>query len=199
MPVTLEEAKTYLRVDSGDEDGLIADLISTAMEEGLGDLIKRLQDSSTAADATAEAYSLFGTKGGLAFVTAAKEGRISLDGLSTDLSSFSTTVSDTYEGTLDGIDSATTAMNSLKEAGAAVGEVLGDTLAPILQSVAAGLKSFAQWFSNLSPGMQVRLISPVFKTKGSKLSTVAAESLIVLMTPASASQRLMVLNNWRAS
>ena len=59
-----------------------------SMEEGLGDLIKRLQDSSTAADATAEAYSLFGTKGGLAFVTAAKEGRISLDGLSTDLSSF---------------------------------------------------------------------------------------------------------------
>ena len=32
MPVTLEEAKTYLRVDSGDEDGLISDLISTAME-----------------------------------------------------------------------------------------------------------------------------------------------------------------------
>ena len=129
-----------------------------SMEEGLGDLIKRLQDSSTAADATAEAYSLFGTKGGLAFVTAAKEGRISLDGLSTDLSSFSTTVSDTYEGTLDGIDSATTAMNSLKEAGAAVGEVLGDTLAPILQSVAAGLKSFAQWFSNLSPGMKDMIV-----------------------------------------
>ena len=32
MPVTLEEAKTYLRVDSGDEDGLISDLISTAMQ-----------------------------------------------------------------------------------------------------------------------------------------------------------------------
>jgi TP901 family phage tail tape measure protein len=129
-----------------------------SMEEGLGDLVKRLQDSSTAADATAEAYSLFGTKGGLAFVTAAKEGRISLDGLSTDLSSFGTTVSDTYEGTLDGIDSATTALNALKEAGASVGEALGDTLAPILQSVAAGLKSFAQWFSNLSPGMKDMII-----------------------------------------
>ena len=32
MPVTLEEAKTYLRVDSGDEDGLISDLISMAMQ-----------------------------------------------------------------------------------------------------------------------------------------------------------------------
>ena len=32
MPVTLEEAKTYLRVDSGDEDGLISDLLSTAMQ-----------------------------------------------------------------------------------------------------------------------------------------------------------------------
>ena len=32
MPVTLEEAKTYLRVDSGDKDGLISDLISTAMQ-----------------------------------------------------------------------------------------------------------------------------------------------------------------------
>ena len=32
MPVTLEEAKTYLRVGSGDEDGLISDLISTAMQ-----------------------------------------------------------------------------------------------------------------------------------------------------------------------
>ena len=32
MQVTLEEAKTYLRVDSGDEDGLISDLLSTAMQ-----------------------------------------------------------------------------------------------------------------------------------------------------------------------
>lgn len=32
MPVTLEEAKTYLRVDSGYEDGLISDLLSTAMQ-----------------------------------------------------------------------------------------------------------------------------------------------------------------------
>ena len=32
MPVTLEEAKTYLRVDSGDEYGLISDLLSTAMQ-----------------------------------------------------------------------------------------------------------------------------------------------------------------------
>jgi len=32
MPVTLEEAKNYLRVESGDEDGLISDLLSTAMQ-----------------------------------------------------------------------------------------------------------------------------------------------------------------------
>lgn len=152
-----------------------------SMEQGLSDLIKRLQDSSTQAEATTEAYSVFGTKGGLAFITAAKEGRISLDGLSTDLSSFGSTVSDTYNGTLDGIDSATTAMNALKEAGAEVGEALGTTLAPILQSIAGYLKSFAAWFSDLSPGMQdmivkialiVAAVGPMLVLIGKVISTV---------------------------
>ena len=152
-----------------------------SMEQGLGDLISRLKNSGTEADATAEAYSLFGAKGGLAFITAAKEGRISLDGLSTDLSSFGSTVDDTYKGTLDGIDSMTTAFNALKLAGAAVGEAVGNTLAPMLQGLAAALTDFAAWFSGLPPGIQnlivvialvVAAVGPVLIVVGKIISAV---------------------------
>ena len=92
-----------------------------SMEEGLADLITRLQDSSTEADATAEAYELFGKRGGLAFVTAAKEGKLSIGDLETSMDEYSTVVDDTYQATLDGTDSMALAWQNLQLALAAVG------------------------------------------------------------------------------
>lgn len=130
-----------------------------SMEEGLADLIARLQDSSTEADATAEAYELFGKRGGLAFVTAAKEGKLSIGDLETSMDDYSTVVDDTYQATLDGTDSMALAWQNLQLALAAVGEAIGNTLAPVLESVTGYLQSFTDWFSSLDESTQNTIVT----------------------------------------
>lgn len=130
-----------------------------SMEEGLSDLIARLQDSSTEADATAEAYELFGKRGGLAFVTAAKEGKLSIGDLETSMDDYSTVVDDTYQATLDGTDSMALAWQNLQLALAAVGEAIGNTLAPVLESVTGYLQSFTDWFSSLDESTQNTIVT----------------------------------------
>ena len=130
-----------------------------SMEEGLADLVTRLQDSSTEADATAEAYELFGKRGGLAFVTAAKEGKLSIGDLETSMDDYSTVVDDTYQATLDGTDSMALAWQNLQLALAAVGEAIGETLAPAMESITAVIQEFTDWFSSLDDSTQSTIVT----------------------------------------
>lgn len=130
-----------------------------SMEEGLADLITRLQDSSTEADATAEAYELFGKKGGLAFVTAAKEGKLSIGDLETSMDEYSTVVDDTYQATLDGTDSMALAWQNLQLALAAVGEAIGETLAPAMEKITEVIQEFTDWFSSLDDSTQSTIVT----------------------------------------
>lgn len=130
-----------------------------SMEEGLSDLITRLQDSSTEADATAEAYEIFGKRGGLAFVTAAKEGKLSIGDLETSMDDYSTVVDDTYQATLDGTDSMALAWQNLQLALAAVGEAIGETLAPIMEKITGVLQDFTDWFSSLDDSTQNTIVT----------------------------------------
>ena len=129
-----------------------------SMSQGLGDLIKRLQSSKTEAGAAADAYKIFGARGGLAFVNAAKSGKISLSGLSSGLTQYGTTVSKTFEATEDPIDKSKVTLNQLKAALAQIGSALGTTLAPILQAIANKLKDFTNWWKALSPQTQQTII-----------------------------------------
>ena len=130
-----------------------------SMEEGLADLITRLQDSSTEADATAEAYELFGKRGGLAFVTAAKEGKLSIGDLETSMDEYSTVVDDTYQATLDGTDSMALAWQNLQLALAAVGEAIGETLAPAMEKITEVIQEFTDWFSSLDDSTQSTIVT----------------------------------------
>ena len=130
-----------------------------SMEEGLADLITRLQDSSTEADATAEAYELFGKRGGLAFVTAAKEGKLSIGDLETSMDDYSSVVDDTYQATLDGTDSMALAWQNLQLALAAVGEAIGETLAPAMESITGVIQEFTDWFSSLDDSTQSTIVT----------------------------------------
>lgn len=130
-----------------------------SMEEGLADLITRLQDSSTEADATAEAYELFGKRGGLAFVTAAKEGKLSIGDLETSMDDYSTVVDDTYQATLDGTDSMALAWQNLQLALAAVGEAIGETLAPAMEKITGVIQDFTDWFSSLDDSTQNTIVT----------------------------------------
>ncbi|MEG2505160.1 MAG: hypothetical protein RSB44_10815, partial [Carnobacterium sp.] len=120
-----------------------------SMGEGLSDLVGRLQNSSTSAEATAEAYELFGKKTGLSFITASKEGKISLEGLSTNLNDYGKTVTQTYENTLDPMDKSKVAQNNLTLSGKALGDVIQITLGPIMENLSNTIKGVTSWFTNL--------------------------------------------------
>lgn len=129
------------------------------MSEGLKSLIERLQDSSTEAEATAEAYEIFGKKGGLAFITAAQEGKISLDDLSSSLDEYSTVVDDTYQQTLDGTDAMKLAWQNMKIGLSELGEVIGNTLAPIMEKITGVIQSVVEWFDNLDEGTKELVVT----------------------------------------
>lgn len=129
------------------------------MNEGLSDLISRLQDSSTEADATAEAYEIFGSKAGLAFVTAAKEGKINISDLSASLSDYGHVVDDTYQQTLDGTDKMALAWQNMKLGLAELGGAIGETLAPIMDKITAGIQKVVEWFTNLDDGTKEMIVT----------------------------------------
>lgn len=129
------------------------------MNEGLSDLITRLQDSSTESDATAEAYEIFGNRAGLAFVTAAKEGKISIDDLSTVMSDYGTVVDDTYQQTLDGTDQMKLAWQNLQLGMSELGAAIGETLAPIMDKITEVIQSVVEWFTNLDDGTKNTIVT----------------------------------------
>lgn len=138
-----------------------------SMNDGLGDLINRLQNSTTYQDAFNEAVDLFGSKNALAFATAAKEGKINLDSLNADLSNYSNVVSDTFNFTQDPIDRSKVAMNNLKLAGTELGESIQGALAPTLEKLAKIAENLADWFKNLNPS-----IKEIIVIVGGLLSTI---------------------------
>ena len=129
-----------------------------SLSDGLSDIIGKLSDGQVTTDDYTEAMKIFGKKGGDAFVDMAKSGRLSLDNLQTDLSGYGTTVSDTFNGTLDPIDQATTAFNKLKDVGASIFESIESVLAPALDEVSAKLQDFKAWWDALDPAMQQNII-----------------------------------------
>ena len=143
----LQKAATYYN-----EQGL-------SMSEGLADLVARLQNSETAADATAEAYEIFGKRGGLAFITAAQEGKLSIGDLENSMGDYSTVVDDTYNATLDGTDKMALAWQNVQIAMGALGEAIGNTLAPIMDSLIVVIQDVTDWFSSLDESTQSTIVT----------------------------------------
>jgi phage-related minor tail protein len=104
------------------------------------------------------AYDLFGSKAGASIYNAMQTGKLSLDGFSSDMSSFSGNVSKTFDDTLDPIDKFQTTLNQLKITGAEIGNSLSAVLAPMLQQAAAALKQFAGFWEKLPAPMQQFII-----------------------------------------
>lgn len=129
-----------------------------SMEEGLAETIDTIKNAKTETEALAEVEKLFGAKGANEMVKAIREGRMSVDDLSSAMNDYSDTVSDTFEATLDPIDQGKVAMNNLKLAGAELGASLQSALAPMLTSLVEKLQNLAEKFSNLSPGMKKTIV-----------------------------------------
>lgn len=117
--------------------------------EALEKTIDSIKNAESSTEALSIAQSTFGTKGAQVMADGIRDGRINLDTLSDSLSKYSTTVTDTYEATLDPWDKLTVATNNLKTAGADLaGEALG-TLEPALSGLVDVAKGVATAFTKM--------------------------------------------------
>lgn len=130
-----------------------------SMEEGLQKTIDSIKNAKTETEALSIAQEIFGTKGAAEMSNAIREGRISVDDLCTSMSEYGTTVEDTFNATLDAPDKAAVAFNNLKLAGAELGDTILTALTPVIEKVVEKVKSFSQWFSNLSDGSKTAAAS----------------------------------------
>jgi phage-related minor tail protein len=149
---------------SGLDVGVAMAGMKKAMKEAAGDgqtldqALKGFSDTMHSNKSDTEklqaAYDLFGSKAGAAIYNAMQTGKLSLDGFSSDMGSFSGNVSKTFDDTLDPIDKFQTTLNQLKVTGAEIGNSLSAVLAPMLQQAAAALKQFAGFWEKLPAPMQ---------------------------------------------
>ncbi|UNT96670.1 phage tail tape measure protein [Allobaculum mucilyticum] len=128
------------------------------LSQSLGETMQAIKGASSETEALQIATELFGKKGALEMTQAIREGRFSVDDLSSSLDDFKGTVTDTFEGTQDAPDKLTTAMNNLKIAGKEIGETLLTALAPVFEKLVEAAKKLAEWFSNLSDGQKQMIL-----------------------------------------
>lgn len=129
-----------------------------SLKDTLSDSITAIQGAETETEALQIATDTFG-KGGAAVMTKAiREGKISVDDLSTSLGDYGDVVEKTYEDTIDPWDQMKVAINNLKLAGSQLAEELFKTLKPIIDKVVESVKAFTQWFSNLNEGQKQTIV-----------------------------------------
>lgn len=133
-----------------------------SMQDALGELQTRIKGASSSTEAMSIAMELFGNKAGASLGSAIYDGTLNLEAMSDELVTLDSNlgnVDSTFDTTLDGVDSMTTAMNAAKEALAEVGEAIGTALAPMLKAAAEKAKDFAKWFGNLDDGTKELIVT----------------------------------------
>ena len=127
--------------------------------DALGETVEKIKNTADETEALQIATELFGKKGAAEMTQAIREGRVSVEDLSSSLSDYADTVQSTFEATLDPPDQAKVALNNLKIAGAELGATIMDTLAPILADLVEKVKAFAAWFTNLDDGQKQMIVT----------------------------------------
>ena len=130
----------------------------TSMSAALDKMEKSILNAKNKTAALKAATELFGAKAAPAMVKAIQSGRISFDEMANTVMKTGDSVNRTFEETLDPIDEFKTALNELK----IVGMELVESAAPLIKSIAEGLKTAitnlrAAW-EGLSPEMQQTII-----------------------------------------
>lgn len=121
--------------------------------------LKEIESTPDIATATSKAIEVFGQKAGPDLADAIKGGRFEYQDFLQLVQDSTGTVSQTFEEQQDPWDQWKTTMNDLKLAGADLGGVLIETLAPILQEVAGGVKEFSEWFRSLDEDQKKTIVT----------------------------------------
>lgn len=128
------------------------------LEQALGETIEGIKNAGSETEALQIATELFGKKGAAEMTQAIREGRLSVDDLSGSLDDYATTVEDTFNATLDPPDKAKVALNNLKLAGSDLASTGMEMLSPMLEKVTEKVKTFTEWFRNLSDGQKETIV-----------------------------------------
>lgn len=148
------------------------------LNQALSDLQDTIKNGTNDMDGLTAAYDLFG-KSGDQIYGAVRNGSLDFEALADSINDNLGSVESTYANTLDGMDDMKVATNSLKLAGAELGQSIATTLAPMFQKLSEHLKNVAQWWDKLNPktqdaiikiGMVVAIIGPLLSAIG-KIST----------------------------
>lgn len=157
--------------------------------------LKEIESTPDIATATSKAIEVFGQKAGPDLADAIKGGRFEYQDFLQLVQDSTGIVSQTFEEQQDPWDQWKTTMNDLKLAGADLGGVLIETLAPILQEAAGGVKEFSEWFRSLDEdqkktivtiGLVIAAIGPLLVVFGSVFGGISkiiggSQSLIGLI------------------
>lgn len=121
--------------------------------------LKAIESAPDIATATSMAIEVFGQKAGPDLADAIKGGRFEYQDFLQLIQDSTGIVSQTFEEQQDPWDQWKTTVNELKLAGAELGGVLIETLAPILQEVAGKVKEFSEWFRSLDENQQRTIVT----------------------------------------
>ena len=130
-------------------------------DEALKLTIDSIKNAKTDTEALATAQSVFGTKGAAEMANGIRDGRISLDDLSGSMDTYGGKVDDTFSGTADGVDKIKTALNNGKLAFADFGQVISDSIAPILDKVIGFIKDLTEKIKSMSPEQKEQIVKIV--------------------------------------
>ena len=157
--------------------------------------LKEIESTPDIATATSKAIEVFGQKAGPDLADAIKGGRFEYQDFLQLVQDSTGIVSQTFEEQQDPWDQWKTTMNDLKLAGADLGGVLIETLTPIQQEAAGGVKEFSEWFRSLDEdqkktivtiGLVIAAIGPLLVVFGSVFGGISkiiggSKSLIGLL------------------
>lgn len=148
----------------------------------LGDLTTKLQNSKTATEGAQEAADIFGARAASSLIPALQDGRLSFDALGTSIDSFTGSVTDTYNETLDPLDQMTVNMNMLKQAGAdlvnAGAPLISQAFSELTTTLQTAQPVFQQFLSTFSENGQTiasviaPMLSTTFQTLGNVVNTL---------------------------
>ncbi len=121
---------------------------NTNLSDKLRQLVADLQDPERQAKATQDAIDLFGSKAAMAFVDAARSGRVNLDDLGQSLDSAKGFVSDLKDETTTASDRVKGAVKKMTVAGSGIGE----QFVPIVERAADAVTDAAEAIDGMSDG-----------------------------------------------
>lgn len=154
-----------------------------SLTDGLKKLEENLSKARTEQEKLTIASELFGTKGAAFMLNALQQGALDSKAFANATQDALGSVSNTFEGMKDPIDDLQPAINDIKLAFAELGSVGQNVIVPMFKGLAEKIKSFTQWFKNLSDtqkemivkiGLIVGALGPLIFILGTLASSIAS-------------------------